>query len=63
MQKWKASGDELLPVEWGWKESDGGLTLVYTDLSPAPDELLQCSLACGNCKGSGCMNSDQVTDV
>ncbi len=86
VQKWKASGDELLPVEWGWKESDGGPTPVYTDLPPAPDELLQvvrcncrsdcsslkctcrmhnvkCSLACGNCKGSGCMNSDQVTDV
>ena len=22
---------------------------------------VKCSLACGNCRGSGCMNSDQVT--
>lgn len=84
VQQWKGSGDELLPVEWGWRESDGGLMPVLTDLPPAPDELLRvircncqsdcsslrcscrkhnvkCSLACGNCRGSGCMNSDQST--
>ena len=75
--------DELLPEEWGWREIDGVLIPVQTDLPPAPDDLLQvircncqsdcsslrctcrkhnvkCSLACGNCRGSGCMNSDPL---
>lgn len=81
VQTWKGSGDDLMPEEWGWKESEAGLMPVYTDFPPAPDELLQvircncqtdccnmrctckkhyikCSPACGNCRGSGCMNSD-----
>lgn len=41
VQQWKGSGGELLPVEWGWKESDRGLMPVHTDLPPAPDELLR----------------------
>ena len=81
VQQWKGSGDKLLPVEWGWSESETGLMPVQTDLPPAPDELLRvvicncqtncssmrctckkhnikCSLACGNCRGSGCVNSE-----
>ncbi|KAJ8385388.1 hypothetical protein AAFF_G00190090 [Aldrovandia affinis] len=27
VQQWKGTVDELLPQEWGWKESDGGLSL------------------------------------
>ena len=83
IQQWKGSRDDLSPVEWGWKESEGGLTPVHTDLPPAPEELLRvircncktdctnmrctsikhnvkCSPACGNCRGSGCINSDQL---
>ena len=83
VQQWKGFGDELLPEEWGWRESDGVLNPVQTDLPPAPDDLLRvircncqsdcstlrctcrkhnvkCSLACGNCRGSGCMNSDPL---
>ena len=83
IQQWKGSGDDFSPVEWGWKESEGGLTPVHTDLPPAPEELLRvircncqtdcssmrctckkhnvkCSPACGNCRGSGCINSDQL---
>ena len=82
VQQWKGSGeDELQPEQWGWKETEGGLMPIHTDLPPAPDELLRvirhncqsdcssmrctcnkhnvkCSPACGNCRGSGCMNSD-----
>ena len=70
-------------LEWGWKESEGGLTPVHTDLPTAAEELLRvircnyktdctnmrctcikhnvkCSPACGNCRGSGCINSDQL---
>jgi hypothetical protein len=80
VQQWKGTVDELLPQDWGWKESDGRLFPVQTDLPPAPQELLQvircscktdcsslrctckkhnieCSVACSNCKGSGCANS------
>ena len=83
IQQWKGNGDELLPVEWGWKESEAGLMPTQTNLPPAPDELLRvircncrtdcctmrctckkhnikCSPACGNCRGSGCMNSDSL---
>ena len=78
----KDSENDLLPIEWGWRESEGGLLQVHTDLPPAPDELLrvircncqadcsslrctcmkhtvECSPACGNCKGSACTNSDK----
>ncbi|KAJ8398451.1 hypothetical protein AAFF_G00427060 [Aldrovandia affinis] len=41
VQQWKGTVDELLPQEWGWKESDGGLVPVQTDLPPAPLELLR----------------------
>ena len=70
-------------MEWGLKETEGGLIPVRTDLLPAPEELLQiitcncqtdcssmrctyekhnvkCSPACGNCRGSGCINSDKL---
>jgi len=41
IQQWEGIEDKLLPVEWGWKESDGRLVPVPTDLPPAPDELVQ----------------------
>ena len=85
VQQWKGEGDNLLPEEWGWKESEGILVPVTTDLLPAPDDLLciircncrtdcgtmrcsckkhgiACSIVCGNCKGSGCMNSTPNED-
>ena len=34
--EWKGSGDEIRPLEWGWKKSDGKLMPVLTDLQPAP---------------------------
>ena len=39
--EWKGSGDEISPLEWGWKKSDGKLMPVLTDLPPAPDELMK----------------------
>ncbi len=80
VQQWKGAGDDFLPEEWGWKESEGILVPVTTDLLPAPDDLMHiiwcncrtvcgtmrcscrkhgiaCSIVCGNCKGSGCINS------
>lgn len=41
VQQWKGTADELLPSDWGWKESDGEFIPVQTDLPPAPQELLQ----------------------
>jgi hypothetical protein len=41
VQQWKGTADELLPPYWGWKESDGGIITVLTDLPPAPPDLLQ----------------------
>ena len=62
----------MSPQDWGWKESDGTLIPVTTDLDPAPNELLRivrcncltdcCSVACGNCRGSGCCNSNPEMD-
>ena len=83
IQEWKGNGSEMQPTEWGWKEYNGTLKPVLTDLPPAPDELLKlircnchtdcssmrctckkynvkCSSACGNCKGTGCTNSDAL---
>ena len=31
----------LEPEEWGWKESDGQLLPVTTDLPPAPSKLIE----------------------
>ena len=81
IQEWKGTEARLLPQDWGWKESDGRLIPVTTDLDPAPIEILRvircncqtdcstmrcsckkhglsCSAACGNCRGSGCVNSN-----
>ena len=85
VQQWKGTGDDLLPEEWGWRESEEILVPVTTDMLPAPDDLLcmircncksdcgtmrytckkhgiTCSIVCGNCKGSGCMNSTSNED-
>ena len=35
--KWKGSGEESRPLEWGCKKSDGKVTPVLTDLPPAPE--------------------------
>ncbi len=83
VQQWKGKGDSLKPEEWGWRESEGILIPVTTDVLPAPDDLLHiircncqancssmrctcrkhgiaCTIVCGNCKGSGCMNSASI---
>ena len=83
IQQWKGREVALLPQDWGWKESDGKLMPVTTDLDPAPIDLLRvvrcncqtdcntlrcsckkhgltCSISCGNCRGSGCVNSSQL---
>ena len=45
------SSTSLEPEEWGWKESDGQLLAVTTDLPPATSKLIQ-FFRC-DCK-SGC---------
>ena len=47
---WKGN-TSLEPEEWGWKESDGQLLPVTTDLPPAPSKLIK-FFRC-DCK-SGC---------
>ena len=44
--------NEMLPVAWGWKISESGLTPIQTDLLPAPEDLLKvircgCTADCG----------------
>ena len=41
IQEWKACSDELQPLEWSRKKSEGKLTPVLTDMPPAPDKLLK----------------------
>jgi len=41
IQEWKGNGSGMQPTAWGWKECDGKLITVLTDLPPAPDELLK----------------------
>ena len=76
----------MFPQDWGWKESDGTLIPVTTDLDPVPNELLgivryncqtdcstlrcscskqglNCSVTCGNCRGSRCCNSYPEMDL
>ncbi|XP_052787427.1 uncharacterized protein LOC128222459 isoform X1 [Mya arenaria] len=53
VQQWKGTVNNLLPQDWGWKESDGLLFPVQTDLPPASQELLQvircsCKTDCSN---------------
>ena len=38
--------NEMLPVAWGWKISESGLTPIQTDLLPAPEDLLKV-IRCG----------------
>ena len=86
IRQWQGTEDGMSPQDWGWKENDGVLIPVTTDLEPAPNELLQiircncqtdcstlrcscrkhglnCSIACGNCRGSGCCNSNPEMDL
>ena len=39
--KWKQSKIGMQPEEWGWKIINGKLLPVMTDLSPAPENILQ----------------------
>ncbi|XP_065915240.1 uncharacterized protein [Dysidea avara] len=41
IQEWKGCGREFQPLEWGWKKCDGTLMPLFTDLPPAPDDLLK----------------------
>ena len=95
--EWKGIGDIFSLLDWEWKKIDGKFMPVFTDMSPAPNELLKmircnchtdcssmrctcrkhnvscssmrctcrkhnvsCSPACGNCRGSGCTNSNNL---
>ena len=86
IRQWQGTEVGMSPQDWGWKESDGALFPVTTDLDPAPNDLLQIvrcncqtdcstlrcscrkhglysSVACGNCRGSGCCNSNPEMDL
>jgi len=41
IQEWRGHGNKFQPLEWGWKECDGTLMPLLTDLPPAPDDLLK----------------------
>ena len=79
IRQWKGMMDNMKPEDWGWRNSDGSLVPVMTDLLPAPEDLLrviscnchtdcssfrctcrkhdlECTAACGQCRGSGCSN-------
>ena len=43
-QQWKGREAGLLPQDWGWKESDGTLIPVTTNLDQAPTDLLHYSM-------------------
>ena len=50
---WMGCSNEMLPVVWGWKISESGLTPIQTDLLPAPEDLLKvirccCATDCGS---------------
>ena len=44
--QWMGCSNEMLPVAWGWKISESGLTPIQTDLLPAPEDLLKV-IRCG----------------
>lgn len=52
VQEWM--GNALPPTEWGWRSQDGTLAPVETDISVAPNTLLN-MVSCG-CKPDGCSN-------
>jgi len=57
VQEWKGHGSEFQPLEWGWKECDGTLLPLFTDLAPAPDDLLKI-ISCNchtDCSTSRCI--------
>ena len=41
IRQWQCIEAGMSPQDWGWKESDGVLIPVTTDLDPAPNELLR----------------------
>ena len=86
IRQWQGTEAGMSPQDWDWKESDGALIPVTTDLDPDPNELLRivrcncqtdcstlscscrkhglnCSVACGNCRGSECRNSNPEMDL
>ncbi len=44
--QWMGCSNEMLPVAWGWKISESGLTPIQTDSLPAPEVLLKV-IRCG----------------
>ena len=44
--QWMGCSNEMLPVAWGRKISESGLTPIQTDLLPAPEDLLKV-IRCG----------------
>ena len=86
IRQWQGTEAGMSPQDWGWKESDGTLIPVTTELDPAPNKLLRivrcncqtdcstlrcscrkqglnCSVACGNSRESGCCNSYPEMDL
>ena len=41
IQEWKDNASEMQLTAWAWKDCDGKLMSVLTNLPPAPDELLK----------------------
>ena len=52
VQEWM--GNQLNPLDWGWKAEDGILVPLETDMAVAPDSLLN-MISCG-CRPDGCNN-------
>ena len=52
VQEWM--GNSLPPTDWGWRSQEGSLAPLETDISVAPDTLLN-MVSCG-CKADGCSN-------
>lgn len=52
VQQWM--GNDISPIEWGWRSQDGALLPVETAIPVAPDTLLK-MVSCG-CKPDGCRN-------
>ena len=65
-------GNSMAATEWGWEEFQTRLRNVLkpqrrdnvaTPAHALAKNLLQCTLACGQCKGTTCVNSQSVDEV
>ncbi len=68
VQQWQGVKDLQSPSGWGWDCTEGTITPIKTDLSPAPDELMRvirCNCQ-GDCSGARCTcrkNNFECTNV